>query len=135
MDFLGIAHLADKSFHGISYGEARRILLARALVNKPDILMLDEPCSGLDIPTKELFLETLETLSRRKTRLIYVTHHIEEIIPSITHILYLKNGMIGNQGVKKAMLNSTTLSKILDCQIILSNNFGRYWITGCKTKK
>lgn len=135
MEFLGIAHLVDKQFHGTSYGEARRIMLARALVNKPEILVLDEPCAGLDIPTKELFLETLETLSKRKTRLIYVTHHIEEIIPAITHVLHLKQGRIMDQGRKQEMLKNKLLSDNLDCCITLSNNHGRYWITGCRAKK
>ncbi|MFQ5673166.1 MAG: ABC transporter ATP-binding protein [Nitrospinales bacterium] len=132
MDSLGIAHLADKRFHAMSYGEARRTLLARALVNRPDALVLDEPCAGLDIPTRELFLETLEDLSRTKARLIYVTHHIEEIIPAITHVLYLKDGKVAHQGKKADMLKSETLSEILDCCVGLTKKDGRFWITGRK---
>ena len=60
MSFLEIQNLSNEPFGKISYGEARRIILARALVNLPDLLILDEPCSGLDIPTKELFLQSVD---------------------------------------------------------------------------
>ena len=72
----------------MSYGEARRVLLARALVNEPELLILDEPCSGLDIPSKEIFLQTVQWAAKRGTQMIYVTHHIEEIISDITHVLF-----------------------------------------------
>ena len=88
MNFLGIDRLAKTGFRKMSYGEARRTLLARALVNHPALLILDEPCTGLDIPTKEVFLRTLEKLSTTRTR-VYVTHHIE-ILPFITHLLYFR---------------------------------------------
>ena len=82
-------------------------------------MILDEPCTGLDIPTKEVFLKTLEKLSATKTRMIYVTHHIDEIMPFITHLLYLKNGTIYNQGVKEDMLTDKVLSGALDCPVTL----------------
>ncbi|MFQ5716845.1 MAG: ABC transporter ATP-binding protein [Nitrospinales bacterium] len=128
MDFLGIAHLADRGFRKMSFGEARRALLARALVNNPDLLILDEPCAGLDIPSRELFLETAEKLSATQTRLIYVTHHVEEILPAISHVLYLKQGRTAGQGRKEDMLESGALSEALDCRITLRKNSGRYWV-------
>ncbi len=135
MGFLGISHLANTGFRNMSYGEARRTLLARALVHHPSLLILDEPCTGLDIPTREIFLKTLEKLSATETRIIYVTHHIEEILPIITHVLYLKQGAIHNQGKKAKMLAGKALSDALDCQVTLKKNAGRYWITGSKPKK
>ena len=113
----------------MSYGEARRVLLARALVHRPTLLVLDEPCSGLDIPTRERFLETLQKLSR-KTQMIYVTHHIEEILPAITHVLYLKNGAIFRQGNKDAMLQDKVLSEALGYPLTLTPAKGRYWVKG-----
>lgn len=130
MDFLGISELARTGFQRMSYGEARRVLLARALVPNPRLLILDEPCGGLDIPTRELFLQTLEKLSSTRTRFIYVTHHIEEIIPSTTHILFLKKGGIHAQGKKEDMFREKILSGALGCHITLKKNSGRYWITG-----
>lgn len=134
MDFLGIGRLAQTGFRKMSYGEARRTLLARALVNHPCLLILDEPCTGLDIPTKEVFLRTLEKLSATQTRMIYVTHHIDEIMPFITHLLYLKNGEIYDQGAKEDMLTDSVLSGALDCPITLKKNDDRYWITGTSPK-
>ena len=131
MHFLGIERLADKKYRRISYGEARRVLLARALVNHPALLVLDEACNGLDILTKEIFLETLEKLAKTNTRLIYVTHHIEEITPSITHVLYMKDCKIYLKGKKQAMLRDKVLSEALSCRITLKRNSGRYWITSC----
>jgi iron complex transport system ATP-binding protein len=140
MDFLGITHLAKKYFHQMSYGEARRVILARALVNHPLLLVLDEPCSGLDIPTREIFLETLEKLAGKNTpaknraNLIYVTHRIEEIIPAITHTLYMKGGQVIDQGTKGDMLTDNKLSKALGCDVTLKENDDRFWVTGCRTK-
>ncbi|QPJ66458.1 MAG: ATP-binding cassette domain-containing protein [Candidatus Nitrohelix vancouverensis] len=129
MDFLGIAHLSGNNFHQLSYGEARRVLLARALVNQPRLLILDEPCSGLDIPTRELFLDTLSRLSRSETRIVYVTHHIDEIMPLISHVLYIKDGKVFLQGEKESMLESESISRALGCQVTVQKNSGRFWIT------
>ncbi|GJL79263.1 MAG: putative ABC transporter ATP-binding protein YlmA [Nitrospinaceae bacterium] len=132
MDFLGIGRLAQTGFKKMSYGEARRTLLARALVNRPSLLILDEPCTGLDIPTKEVFLRTLEKISATQTQVVYVTHHIDEIMPFITHLLYLKDGKIFNQGAKKDMLADEVLSEALGCPVTLKKNQNRYWITGSR---
>ena len=129
MKFLGIQNLSDEPIGRISYGEARRLLLARALVNQPDLLILDEPCAGLDIPTRERFLQTLGKLAKTKTQLIYVTHHIDEIPPLTTHVLFLKNGAVFSKGTKSKMLTGTQLSDAFDCHIRLKQKSGRYWIT------
>ena len=118
----------------MSYGEARRILLARAMVRRTRLMILDEPCTGLDIPTREIFLETIEKMSRKRTRMIYVTHRIEEIMPCITHVLYLKNGKIFKQGKKEVMMNSKTISNALGCSLAIQENSKRYWLAGKGTK-
>jgi len=133
IDFLDIKNLRDEPIGRISYGEARRLLLARALVNRPDLLILDEPCAGLDIPTRERFLKTLEKLAKTKTQLIYVTHHIDEILPLTTHVLFLKNGTIFSHGIKNKMLTGPKLSDAFDCYIELEKKSGRYWITESRT--
>ena len=107
--------------------------MARALVNRPDLLILDEPCAGLDIPTRERFLKTLEKLAKTKTQLIYVTHHIDEILPLTTHVLFLKNGTIFSHGIKNKMLTGPKLSDAFDCYIELEKRSGRYWITESRT--
>ncbi len=130
MAYLGIEYLSQTPYRQMSYGEARRILLARAMVHRTRLMILDEPCTGLDIPTREIFLESLEKMSRKRTRMIYVTHRIEEIMPCITHVLYLKNGKVFKQGKKEAMLNSKTLSSALGCSVNVQENSKRYWLAG-----
>ncbi len=129
LHLLEIEHLGHKPFRSLSYGEARRVLLARALVHRPTLLVLDEPCAGLDIPTRERFLVTLQKLAQ-KTQMIYVTHHIEEIIPAITHVLYLKDGQTFRQGKKDAMLKNEILSQALGHPLTLHQSNGRYWAAG-----
>lgn len=90
--------LAGKSFPEMSYGERRKILLARALAQQPDILILDEPFDGLDQATKSGVRQMLETLSRNGTRLVMVTHHLGDLPDCMTHVLRLENGRIVGQG-------------------------------------
>ena len=130
MAHLGIEYLSDTPFRQMSYGEARRVMLARAMVHSTKLLILDEPCAGLDIPTRERFLITLEKLARKKTCMIYVTHRIEEIMPCITHVLFLKDGKIVGQGEKDKMMQSKTLSRALECSLSVEKKTDRYWPLG-----
>ena len=99
-------------------------------MNSPSLLILDEPCSGLDIRAREIFLKSLEENSENKNAIpfIYVTHQIEEIIPSITHVAILDNGEIVAQGNKYEVLTEENLSKLygIDIKIEWSNN--RPWL-------
>jgi iron complex transport system ATP-binding protein len=78
----------------MSYGEERKVLLARALVCRPHTLVLDEPLDGLDILSRQEFLALLEAIHRSGTRIIIATHHMEDLPRSVTHALHLKNGGI-----------------------------------------
>lgn len=133
MKHLGIEALIQTPFRQMSYGEARRVLLARAMVNRTKLLILDEPCAGLDIPTREHFLSTLERLSG--TCMIYVTHRIEEIMPCITHVLFLKDGQVVAQGKKDEMLKSETLSHALGCSLSVKKKSDRYWLLGSESAR
>lgn len=106
-----LEHVKGKKFRLLSEGEKRRVLIARALMGEPDLLILDEPCSGLDILAREQFLEALEIATRNNVHLIYVTHHIEELVPEITHALLLKEGKIVASGPKKEVLTDELLSE------------------------
>ena len=132
MNYLGIEYLGNTLYKQMSYGEARRVLLARALVRRTRLMILDEPCAGLDVPTREAFLESLEKLVRKRTQLIYVTHRIEEIMPCFTHILYLKKGKVFKQGRKEVMMNSQLLSKALDCSVKVEENYNRFYASICQ---
>ena len=122
-----LSHLKLNKYITLSQGEQRKTLLARAFMNEPSLLILDEPCSGLDIRAREMFLKTLEE-SKSKIPFIYVTHQIEEIIPSITHVAILDNGEIVSQGNKFKVLTEENLSKLygIDLKIEWSNN--RPWL-------
>ncbi len=123
----GLKNKADLPINLLSDGERRKALLAKSLVNDPKILILDEPAIGLDIKSREKFLETIEEVTKDKT-LIYVTHHLEELPKKITNILYLKNGKIFNQGLKEEMLKSDILSSLLDYKVEIINRKDRYFV-------
>ncbi len=91
---LGVAHLAGRHVHAVSYGELRKLLLARALVRDPELLVLDEPCDGLDAPSREALLADVEGLCRAGTQVLLVTHHREDLVPSIGHVLELAAGRV-----------------------------------------
>ena len=122
-----LSHLKLNKYITLSQGEQRKTLLARAFMNEPSLLILDEPCSGLDIRAREIFLKTLEE-SKSDIPFIYVTHQIEEIIPSITHVAILDNGEIMSQGNKFEVLTEENLSKLygIDLKIEWSNS--RPWL-------
>ncbi|PIC64206.1 molybdenum ABC transporter ATP-binding protein [Sporosarcina sp. P13] len=104
-------HVKGKKFNVLSEGERRRVLIARALMGEPDLLILDEPCSGLDILAREQFLEALEIAANNNVHLVYVTHHIEELVPKITHVLLLKDGQVVAAGPKHEVMTSELLSE------------------------
>lgn len=109
LDQLGASYLIGRPMASLSTGEARRVLIARALVHQPRALLLDEPCAGLDLASRRRFLEHLRTLARSGTTLLLVTHHVEEIIPEIDRVLVLKAGRVLREGDKAATLTDTVL--------------------------
>jgi molybdate transport system ATP-binding protein len=98
MELAGVGHLAGRTAHALSYGELRKLLLARALVRDPELLVLDEPCDGLDPESRLAFLEATEALCRGGTQVLLVTHHEEDLVPAIGHVLELDSGRAVYQG-------------------------------------
>lgn len=98
MDVLGITHLAGRHIRSLSTGQTRRVFLARALTGSPVLLLLDEPCSGLDDANRHALLQTLGTLTRHGVHLVLVTHHEADIIPETTHRLQLEAGRVVHAG-------------------------------------
>jgi len=121
--------LADQPFGTLSLGEQQRVLIARALMPRPRLLLLDEPCAGLDLPGRELLLRTVDDLAADSggCTLVLVTHHIEEITPRFTHVLVLKDGRALAAGPKADVLTAATLRAAFDLPIELDNRHGRYW--------
>jgi molybdate transport system ATP-binding protein len=101
---LGIGDLREKSFLAMSRGEARKTLIARALVSRPKVLVLDEVCDGLDAPSREGILDLLDRTAKGGTQLVYAVHRTEELVDSISHVLLIDDGRIASQGRKSDVL-------------------------------
>ena len=129
LTFFGCAARADHLFGTLSQGEQQKVLIARALMPEPELLILDEVCAGLDLAAREGFLSTLEDLARKDTgpAVIFVTHHIEEIVPQLTHVLVLKAGRAIAQGPKERILREDILQNALGLPIELHEADGRFW--------
>jgi iron complex transport system ATP-binding protein len=110
LEFMEAGHLAHKPMQEMSTGEARRVLIARALAPDPPALLLDEPTTGLDIVATARFLETLQRLARRGKTIIFVTHHVHEIIPEVQRVVLLRDGRVHLDGPKIDVLTDEGLS-------------------------
>jgi iron complex transport system ATP-binding protein len=121
------SHLADKMMDEMSTGEARRVLIARALVTNPRALVLDEPTSGLDVVSRHRFLEQVEKVGRGGTTLIFVTHHVEEIVPAVERVILLKDGRVAFDGQKHVMLTDTRLTEVFGAPVQVTQHDGRYY--------
>jgi iron complex transport system ATP-binding protein len=126
LERMGVAHLAGTTLDRMSTGEARRVLIARALVTSPDALLLDEPTTGLDLVARHQFLESVREVTRQGTTLILVTHRVEEIIPEIETVVLLKGGRVAAAGPKGATLTGATLSAVFGAPISLTEAGGYY---------
>jgi len=104
--------LLGRRFAELSAGEARRVLIARALVNQPRALLLDEPSTGLDMIARQHLIDTLRDLAGRGITLVLVTHHIEEIIAEIQRVVLMRDGRIFADGKREHMLHPKPLSAV-----------------------
>ncbi len=113
LKLMGCDYVIRRNFNAISQGEKQKVLIARALMAEPLILLLDEPCIGLDMKAREGLLASISKLCREtETTIIYVTHHIGEIIKEIDNAFLLKDGKIFMQGKSKEVLNRKNLSRV-----------------------
>jgi len=109
---LGIRHLLDRGIRFLSTGEMRKVLLARALVSSPRLLILDEPFGGLDAPSRRQFEEGIRRLIREGLQIILVTNRMEEIPAAVSHVLCLKDGRVLCRGRKEDVLDRETLERL-----------------------
>lgn len=107
-----LSHRRHHTFGILSTGEQRRTLLGRAVMGDPDLLILDEPCAGLDVKHREAFLTTLVQMSKRGIPFVYVTHQIEEIMPPVTHVAIVAEGQVVQKGPKRDILTDAVLSEL-----------------------
>jgi iron complex transport system ATP-binding protein len=125
---VGALYLARREWAYLSQGERQRVLIARALMARPRLLILDEPCAGLDPVAREDFLRFLDVLARRRKgpSLVLVTHHAEEIMPSFSHALLMREGLVFASGPRHKVVTTRRLSGAFGARISVRAARGRY---------
>jgi iron complex transport system ATP-binding protein len=123
---LGVSHLAERAVEEMSSGEAKRVLIARALVHKPRALLFDEPCNSLDILAQRALRETMRSLANSGIGIILVTHELLDIVPEIERVVLLSKGRIVADGRKGDVLQSRRLSNLFGLKVELDRRDGYY---------
>ena len=130
LKFLGIRHLADKMMTRISTGEARRALIARALVHDPKALVLDEPTNSLDMKSVFQFRKTISAVANAGKNIILVTHDLSDIIPEISRVILIKDGKIFADGKKEDILTNENLTALFEVPVTVQK-YGNYYAAFC----
>jgi iron complex transport system ATP-binding protein len=118
--------LSRRPLETCSQGERQRVMLARALFGRPELLLLDEPTAGLDLPGRELLLEALSSATETAPTTILVTHHVEEIPRTTTHAALLRHGLLVASGAIADVLTDTNVTACFDLPISITARDGRW---------
>ncbi|WP_169081948.1 ABC transporter ATP-binding protein [Paenibacillus sp. PL91] len=131
MKALGCTALMERTYDTMSQGERQRVLIARALMASPKLLILDEPCTGLDVFAREQLLQMVAAVAAEKNAptIIYVTHHVEEILPVFTKTLLIKDGQVFAADETKDVLTSTLMSDFFEVPVDIQSRDGRNWLS------
>lgn len=121
LTWLGLPHLADRLMTRMSSGEARRLLIGRALIHQPRALVLDEPMTSLDLGAAHEVRATMRALAQQGTSLVLVTHDLADIVPEIGRVVLLKRGRIAGDGPPSAVLTTPTLSALYDRPVAVTH--------------
>ncbi len=124
LDRMEATHLASRYLDEMSTGEVRRVLVARALVTAPDALLLDEPASGLDLAARHRLATLIHRVAEAGTTLILVTHQVEDIVPAVSHVVFLKRGRVLRYGRRDEVLTEPHLSELFGLPVTLSGSDG-----------
>ncbi len=132
MDLMGVSQMADREFATLSNGEMKRVLIARALMSRPDLLLLDEPGTGLDLGARERLIASLSGMAEREENItvILVTHHVEEIPPGFDRMLILAEGKAAAAGPISQVLTGESLTAIYGMPLAVRSDNGRYRAVG-----
>lgn len=122
---VGSSHLSGRRYYTLSTGEARRVLMARALVNSPEALILDEPMNSLDLTGKRLVRDAIRKLAKEGRSLVLVTHDPADIVPEIDRVVMMKGGRIAHEGGME-LIDSTHLSELYDVEVYVKRMEGRF---------
>ncbi|HEY8716920.1 MAG TPA: ATP-binding cassette domain-containing protein [Candidatus Acidoferrum sp.] len=128
LERLGVGHLARRPVARMSSGEAKRTLIARALVHDPQALLFDEPSNALDIAAQLQLRESMRSLAKAGIAILLVTHHVSEIIPEIDRVILLKGGRVVGDGVKSETLTSERISTLFGVGLRVSQQNGHFYI-------
>jgi iron complex transport system ATP-binding protein len=123
---LKISHLADRPVSEMSSGEARRVLIARALVHKPRALLFDEPCNSLDLAAQQRVRHTMSTLAQSGTAIMLVTHELADIVPEIQRVVLMSRGQIVEDGWKEEILQVERLAGLFGVSVEMAQRDGHY---------
>jgi iron complex transport system ATP-binding protein len=126
LEHLGISHLADRPVCDMSSGEARRVLIARALVHNPRALLFDEPCNSLDLAAQHTVRQAMRTLANSGIGVILVTHELPDIVPEIQRVVLMSRGRIVADGPKDEILRVERLSNLFGVKADLGRRDGYY---------
>lgn len=131
MKQMGCVHLINRNYASCSQGEKQRLLIARALMASPRLLILDEACSGLDFIARETLLSAINDLAAdpQGPAIIFVTHHIEEILPVFNQVLLMRRGQVFAQGPTRDILNTAALSAFFEMPVQVSWQNKRAWLS------
>jgi iron complex transport system ATP-binding protein len=124
--FLDAIHLAEKPVDEMSSGEARRMLIGRALVHEPRALLLDEPSTSLDLFAQHELRETVRKLAHSGIGILLVTHHLSDIIPEIDRLILMREGRVIADGPKRELLTAATLRELFGVEVELAERDGYY---------
>lgn len=128
LERMGVAHLANRAVAHMSSGEAKRTLIARALVHEPKTLLFDEPSNALDIAAQLQLRATMRKLAQSGIAILLVTHHVSEIIPEIERVILLRDGRIVADGAKAAVLTSEKISALFGVPLQIASQDGYFHI-------
>ena len=136
LESLGAEHLADRTYETLSEGERKRVLIARALMTDPELLLLDEPAAGLDLGGREELVARLTDLAADPDApaLVLVTHHVEEIPPGFSHCMLLSEGQVVAAGLLSDVLTGENLSAAFGQSIAVDVIDGRYFARRARTR-
>jgi len=124
--FLGIERLATRTMDTLSTGEARRALIARALVHAPAMLVLDEPCDGLDPAGTWEFIATMRRIANAGHALVLVTHHVEDIVPEVDRLIMLRRGRVLRDGPKAELMTTQSVRTLFGIPVKVEERDGAY---------